>query len=331
MTSLESFVCCPRCHGALAHEGSTLRCSHCNLRWPITNGIPKFVEGELHENFAIQWKRFSDVQLDSKNHTSCSRDRLLSQSGLSPEDFKGKTILEVGCGAGRFTEILLGFGASVIAVDYSAAVEACAASNQAARSDGRLWNAQADVFALPFKRAAFDIVLGYGMLQHTGDPRRALHALWEHVRPGGMLLADRYQLSLRCVLPIKYTVRPLFKRLPPSMVLSLAERTCELLVPAQRALLRATKGKGLVRFIRHAIGRSPNSVYPLNLEIAGVLDRDTAFRWCVLDTFDMWAPQFDSPQTLSGWKSDLKHLEGGDVILCKDDGQGNVGVIRRKG
>jgi hypothetical protein len=123
----------------------------------------------------------------------------------------------------------------------------------------------------------------------------------------------------------------LLKRLPPSTVLSLAERTCRWLVPIQRSLLRATKGKGLVRFIRYAIGRSPNSVYPLNLEIAGVLDRETAFRWCVLDTFDMWAPRYDSPQTLSRWRSDLKHLEGGDVVVCKDDGQGNVGVVRRRG
>jgi hypothetical protein len=95
-------------------------------------------------------------------------------------------------------------------------------------------------------------------------------------------------------------------------------------------LLRATSGEGPLRLARYVINRSPNSVYPLNLEIDGTLDSETAFRWSVMDTFDMWAPQYDSPQSFSAWKSDLEHLQGGEVLVCKAGGQGNVGVVRRR-
>ncbi len=326
---IAGLACCPSCRADLAFEDQ-LRCLGCGALFPVKDGIARFISSQKHENFAIQWKKFSDVQLDSRNGLSDSRDRLLFQSEMKPEDFRGKTILEVGCGAGRFTEILLSLGAKVVAVDYSAAVEACAASNQAARAEGRLWNAQADAFALPFRPQAFDLVIGYGMLQHTGDAHRALLSLWEHVRPGGRLLVDRYQLSLRSAHPIKYLLRPLLKRLPALTVLALAEWTCRSAIPIQRRLLRWTKGPGLRRYLGYFVARSPNSVYPINLELAGRLDSETAFRWSVMDTFDMWAPRYDCPQTFGSWQADLNSLADGEMLVCKNGGQGNVGVVRRR-
>jgi len=324
----ELFVC-PECRSSLVWSPDAVTCPDCKASFPIQDGIPRFVTAMDHENFHIQWKKFYDVQLDSMNGTSCSRDRLLDQSELMPDYFRLKRVLEVGCGAGRFTEILLKLGADVIAVDYSSAVEACAKSNAASRMSGHLFNAQADVFHLPFSEASFDIVIGYGMLQHTGDAPAALKCLWQRVRPGGLLLVDRYQLSLRSANPIKYMLRPVLKRMPHLFVLELAEKTCRVMVPLQKRLLRFFRGDGLGRYIRYVINRSVNSTYPLNLEIAGKLDQDIAFRWSVLDTFDMWAPKYDAPQTFSAWKKDLTRLAGGKIVVCKSGGQGNIGVVRR--
>ena len=321
---------CPHCQQGLILNDAMLTCAHCKEDFRIDKGIPRFVSGQIHENFAIQWKKFADVQLDSKNGTSCSRDRLLDQSEMLPEDFKEKTVLEVGCGAGRFTEILLSFGAKVISVDYSAAVEACAESNKFFRGNGQLFNAQADIFALPFKNRSFDIVVGLGILQHTGNARKALQCLWERVRPGGALLVDRYQISFRSLHPLKYFARPFIRMLSPMAILKGAERTCAFSIPVQRFLLSHFQGQGFKKYFRFIINRSLNSTFPLNLEIEGKLDADTAYRWSVLDTFDMWAPTYDEPATFSAWQKDLSSLPDGHVVVCKDCGQGNTGVVRRK-
>lgn len=322
---------CDQCGGALNGSADALVCRACGRRVPIERGLPRFVTSDTHENFSVQWKKFWDIQLDSRNGATTSRDRLLAQSHLSPEDFRGKLILEVGCGAGRFTELLLAFGARVVALDYSGAIDASAVTHAEAIAEGRLLVAQGDVFHLPVAPSAFDIVLGYGMLQHTGDARGALRCLWKHVRPGGLLLADRYGLSLRNYLPFKYALRPITSRLPPKDVLAYAERVCETLVPMQRRALRSLSGSStLHRWARYVINRSPNSVYPLQLELEGKIDPDFALRWSVLDTFDQYAPKFDDPCTLRTWKRDLEALEDGEVVVAEACGQGNCAVVQKR-
>ena len=137
-TGLNRFYACITCGSDLLVLRDTLQCERCGRTIEVVHGIPRFVKSELHENFGIQWNRFSKVQLDSSNGSTESRDRLLSQSGLTPEYFEGKTILEIGCGAGRFTEVLLSFGASVCSVDFSSAVDANRDSNEAAVESGAL-------------------------------------------------------------------------------------------------------------------------------------------------------------------------------------------------
>ena len=79
---------------------------------------------DYHENFGFQWNTFNQLQLDSYNGSNESEGRLLNQSEMSPQDFHGKVVLEVGAGNGRFTEILHKYGAKVIAVDFSSAIYA---------------------------------------------------------------------------------------------------------------------------------------------------------------------------------------------------------------
>jgi SAM-dependent methyltransferase len=302
--------------------------STCGWKGAVVAGIPRFVEDAMHENFGIQWNEFADVQMDSLNGTAATRDRLLDQSGLAPAEWAGKRVLEVGCGAGRFTQLLLQWGAQLVSLDYSRAIEACVRNNADAVADGRLVPGQADIFALPVRPDSFDIVLCYGVLQHTGDARRALHSLWRHVAPGGLLLVDRYQISLRAVMPLKYLLRPVTKRLPMDSVMRMAETTVRVLAPAQRVVLRATYGKGgPAKCVRYLVHRSPNSVYPFELELDENLPVDVATRWSVLDTFDQWAPAFDHPCTLRAWRRQLEGLRGGEVERAFSCGQGNAGIV----
>ena len=114
---------------------------------------------------------------------------------------RGKTVLEAGSGAGRFTEILLKYGAVVHSFDYSDAVEANAQNNGA--SD-RLLLVQGDIRRIPFARSAYDYVICLGVLQHTPSPEASLESLWTMVKPGGRLVIDHYRWRLRFVLPTPF-------------------------------------------------------------------------------------------------------------------------------
>ena len=141
---------------------------------PSNKEVLSVLEEEYHENWGFQWTQFNKLQLDSYNGSSETKDRLLNQSELVKENFKDKVVLEIGAGNGRFTEVLLEFGAKVIAVDYSSAIYANFDNHIESVKKGDLLCLRADVFNLPIKKSVFDIVIAYGVIQHTGDNKRCL-------------------------------------------------------------------------------------------------------------------------------------------------------------
>src|SRR5262245_12981901 len=74
---LLEILACPECReslscqrGAVAADGDIvtgeLRCARCVARYPISNGIPRFVPGENYAaSFGYQWNRFRREQIDS--------------------------------------------------------------------------------------------------------------------------------------------------------------------------------------------------------------------------------------------------------------------------
>ena len=75
---------------------------------PIVNYIPRFVMNEDEaDTFGLQWHSFRTTQLDSHTGTTLTRDRFWSGTQWNRLEMEGQRILEAGCGAGRFTEIML--------------------------------------------------------------------------------------------------------------------------------------------------------------------------------------------------------------------------------
>src|SRR5258708_31060874 len=105
-------------------ESSVLLCER-GCRVPVVRGIPRFVESANYAaGFGLQWKAFSKTQLDSHTSLTISRDRLAGALGGSLEVLQGKSVLEVGCGAGRFTEVMLEAAAPAFPPPPPAAVQA---------------------------------------------------------------------------------------------------------------------------------------------------------------------------------------------------------------
>jgi SAM-dependent methyltransferase len=99
------------------------------------------------------------------------------------------TVLECGCGTGRFWENDgLPRSITLTVTDLSPGMVAEAlerATAQGFRVEGR----PVDVQELPFDDDAFDVAIANHMLYHVPDPDRAVAELARVLRPGGVLLA----------------------------------------------------------------------------------------------------------------------------------------------
>jgi 2-polyprenyl-3-methyl-5-hydroxy-6-metoxy-1,4-benzoquinol methylase len=255
---------------------------------PVRRGVPRFCGNEYADNFSLQWNRFRRTQLDSHSGLPLTARRLWASSGLSPEDLRGKKVLEAGSGAGRFTEVLLGTGCELVSCDLSGAVDANWEEN---RPKGRFILLQSDIFDLPLRHEHFDLVLCYGVLQHTPRPREAFLALWKHVRPGGSITIDYYGKHDRPTpfLTQKYLWRPLTTRLKPETLLKIVEWYVPKWLPIDRFIRNIPRLGGLLA----ALVPVPCCSYP-----SLPLSPRQHVEWAILDTFDGLGAAYDFPKSL---------------------------------
>lgn len=261
-------------------------------RYPVIRFVPRFVPRENYaDNFGFQWNRFRQTQLDSHTGRPISQQRFYSFTGWTPDMLRGRRVLDVGCGAGRFTEIALAAGAEVTAVDFSSAVDACWLNNG---PNPALDVVQADVYSLPFEPGTFDFVYCLGVLQHTPDPRAAFLSLPRQLRAGGRLAADLYPREDLNVFHPRYWLRPVTTRLPRATLFRIVERIVPVLLPVSNLVGRVPR-----------VGRKLRNIVPVaNYRDVLDLSPQQQAEWSVLDTFDWYSPQYDQPQsadTIGEW------------------------------
>src|SRR5476649_1610006 len=116
--ALLDILACPDCGGDLLLERSesdvsgnvitgSLQCGACHSAYAIRGGIPRFVQFyDADASFGYQWNLFRREQLDSSNGAGLSAKRFWSETGWNMKELAGKRVLEVGCGAGRFLEVV---------------------------------------------------------------------------------------------------------------------------------------------------------------------------------------------------------------------------------
>jgi len=279
-------------------------------RYPIRDGVPRFVpENNYADNFGMQWNKFSKTQLDSHSGQPISASRFWTATGWKREDLQDQWVLDIGCGAGRFAEVALQAGASVVALDYSSAVDACYAN---LRQHPRLHVVQGDVYALPFRAGVFAFVYSLGVLQHTPDVARAFAALPPMLQPGGRICVDFYERSFKSALLPKYWLRPFTKRLAKPRLFNALEFLVPKLLPVSVAL-------GYIPVLgRHLKRAIPVANYVGSLP----LSHTQQLEWSLLDTFDWLSPAYDNPQTartVSEWLTgsgfrDVEVLKAGHLV-----------------
>jgi 2-polyprenyl-3-methyl-5-hydroxy-6-metoxy-1,4-benzoquinol methylase len=288
-------------------HATALSCPN-GCRVPVVRGIPRFVPSEDYAAaFGWQWKRFRRSQLDSYSGTTISRDRLTRCLGGSLEVVRGKAVLEAGCGAGRFTEILLEAGARVVAADLSSAVEANYANCGSARG---YFICQADIRYLPVAPRSFDVVVCLGVVQHTPDPEQTIAALAGYVRPGGLLAIDHYARNYPATWS-RRAIRALLVRLPPEQGRHIALGITRALLPVHRALWHRRRGFGR---LRQYLGRvSPVVDY---YDAYQELPPELLVEWALLDTHDTLTDRYKHLRDPEEIRGTLDALGLSNVEVC---------------
>jgi SAM-dependent methyltransferase len=107
------------------------------------------------------------------------------------DQFRGRRILEVGCGAGTDLVRFARHGANVTGVDVAPASIALAEKNFSLEKLP-VHLAVADGEALPFVQRSFDLVYAHGVVQYTTDDRALVRECRRVLRPGGVAIFQVY-------------------------------------------------------------------------------------------------------------------------------------------
>jgi 2-polyprenyl-3-methyl-5-hydroxy-6-metoxy-1,4-benzoquinol methylase/uncharacterized protein YbaR (Trm112 family) len=269
---------CPACGNHLDHDGrGEYLCSQCSRTFPVIEGVARFVDaGSYADSFGFQWQKYRRTQLDTDECRESESD-FRKRTGFTPDDLRGKLVLDVGCGMGRFAEVATRWGARVVGVDLSAAAQV-AARNLADREFIAL---QGDVFALPFAAETFDYIYSIGVLHHTPDCEKAVKTLPAYLKPGGCLAVWLYS-GYHKWYRFSDLYRKVTHRMPPRMLHSI-------LSVAVPVLNGVDRGLHAIPLVGRPMATAVHHVFPVN--------RNPRPDWRVLDTFDWYSPRYQSKHT----------------------------------
>jgi SAM-dependent methyltransferase len=160
------------------------------------------------ERFGYEWGAYAEILPEHEEQFR------RWTAPLSPDDWRGKRFLDVGCGMGRNSYWPLKYGAaSGVAIDLDERSLESARCNL--KSFPNMQILQASACDLSFEEN-FDLVFSIGVIHHLPNPERALKRMACAAKPGGLVLIWVYGRKnngwLVSVLnPLR---RMLFSRLP---------------------------------------------------------------------------------------------------------------------
>ncbi len=289
-------------------EGNRLFCDDIDI--PIKDGIRYFAATDSYASlFGDQWKAYKKTQLDSYSGSPITETRLNRCLGKIQDDLNGKLVLEAGCGAGRFTEILLKKGATLVSTDLSSAVEVNVENFPI--NDKHLV-VQSDINDMPYANETFDVVVCLGVIQHTTNTEKTIEDLYKLVKRGGTLVIDHYT----------YT-KSNYLRLAPLYRMGLRKKSAAYTIPYTQKLVK--------RYLPWHKKFANNKLLSVLLNrISPVITYYNVFpeltdahqqEWALLDTHDSltdWNKRFRNKEEIT---NKLKQL-GATDIWCEYGGNG---------
>ena len=151
--------------------------------WKDTPSARSSTEGRTLRSFSYQWNVFSEMYMHWEENFRSYFEPLVQR-----DDFSGKLVLDAGCGFGRHAFYAASYGAEVVAMDLSEAVEA---AYQNTRALDNVHVVQADLYRAPL-RPVFDLIYCVGVIQHLSRPAEGFGRLASLLRETGGLFVWVY-------------------------------------------------------------------------------------------------------------------------------------------
>jgi SAM-dependent methyltransferase len=163
---------------------------------------------------------------------------------------------------------------------------------------------------MPFAKGQFDKVFCFGVIQHTPDVQKTVQSLISMAKPGGEVIVDFY-----CVngwwtkVQAKYIFRPITKKWSNEKLLSKIEKNIDWMISATTFFNKIGIGKFVNRFI---------PICDIKGTLPQGMSKQELREWCILDTFDMFSPEYDQPQkvsTVKKWfeENGMEQVWGGTI------------------
>jgi uncharacterized protein YbaR (Trm112 family)/SAM-dependent methyltransferase len=267
-------------------EEGQLHCAGCGRTYPIISGIPRLLpdalagqtlvyhpqffreyssqtarfreragagqmpssawwadEGRTIRSYSYQWRKFKDM---FPHWEEVFRDSI---APIDSSFFQGKLGLDGGCGFGRSLFYAASYGATMIGLDLSEAIEAARENTRHLPSAHVV---QGDIFHPPVHRQSLDFVYSIGVLHHLPDPKQGFLSLAKLLKPEAPMFVWVYRRGRGRQIAAFTLMRAVSTRMP----LRLLNVVCFALAVAQyaafvgpRKLLDAVGFHGIARRI----------------------------------------------------------------------------------
>ena len=283
---------------------------------------------EKVKNFGLQWNVFKKTQFDSFTNENLTESRLKKCSGWNLSKLRGKFLLEMGSGAGRFTEVFLKYGAIVISIELSNAAYANYENNQ----NKNLLIIKDSLLNFRCEGITFDYVFCYGVSQHVENPIDVYKACVVHLKlKTGLLSIDHYWKRLGDKIPCflyypKYLWRPVTKNLNPNLLFFLIKIFYPIVLPFD-IFLKKIFPKLIYKIFKIVIPIPISNYFKeegINQNYKNLLT------WCIMDTFDQLGAKYDEPWTYKKLFKVAKGLNLDSFEIKHETQNGNGLVLNGK-
>jgi len=239
-------------------------------------------------NFGLQWNKFPLTQFDSHTGLPLTKNRLFDSSKWNVNDMKNKAVIELGSGAGRFTEILLEAGCYVFSVEMSNAIYVNEINN---KSDNIVF-IKSSLNNLEFLNNLFDYVLCYGVAQHTPNLLDTYKSCFAFGKKGGKISIDHYA---KTYYPTTKSIwRPITKRLDPKTLFKIVNFYVPYFFPID-TFIKTKLPTIISKLVRLSIP-IPCVNYTNTKNVPQ--DKKKLIEWAIMDTYDALGAKYDSPLSL---------------------------------